>query len=145
MIPSPISALYDAARHRKVSTMHPSPESTESRAVAHCLDWSSVLRALREARGITQAGWAAQLGVSRMTVLRWERGERAPDPAAEAAIMRYCREQGLFRTYQRGPLAGYTLSAELIQDLLAGARWRAAAGCPSVDRSRRVRTRRAAN
>ena len=38
--------------------------------------------------------------------------------------MRYCREQGLFRTYQRGPLAGYTLSAELIQDLLAGARWR---------------------
>jgi predicted ATPase/transcriptional regulator with XRE-family HTH domain len=86
--------------------------------------WSDVLRALREARGVTQAGWAAQIGVSRTTVVRWERGERAPDPGAEAAILAYCRQQGLFRRYTTGPLAEQHLSGELLQDLLAEARWR---------------------
>jgi len=87
--------------------------------------WSMVLRALREARGMTLEGWAARLGVSRATVHRWERGTRAPDPGAEAAILAYCREMGLLRAYDRGPLAGLTLSAELLGDLLAEARWRA--------------------
>ena len=68
--------------------------------------WSEVLRALREARGVTLDGWGARLGVSRTTVQRWERGERAPDPGAEAAILGYCREMGLLRAYDRGPLAG---------------------------------------
>ena len=86
--------------------------------------WSAVLRALREARGVTLEGWGARLGVSRKTVQRWESGERAPDPGAEAAILAYCREAGLFRSYDRGPLAGLGLTAELLQDLLAEARWR---------------------
>jgi DNA-binding transcriptional regulator YiaG len=38
--------------------------------------WSAVLRTLREARAVTQAGWAAQLGVGRRTVQRWEQGRR---------------------------------------------------------------------
>ena len=46
-----------------------------------------MLRALREARGVTLAGWGARLGVSRTTVQRWERGERVPDPGAESAIL----------------------------------------------------------
>ena len=85
--------------------------------------WSEVLWALREARGVTQEGWGARLGVSRKTVQRWERGERAPDPGAEAAILSYCREMGLLRPYSRGPLAGVTLTAELLQELLSEARW----------------------
>src|SRR5579859_4516825 len=85
--------------------------------------WSEVLRALREARGITLAGWGARLGVSRTTVQRWERGERAPDPGAELAIVAYCREANLLRVYDRGPLAGLGLTAELLRDLLAEARW----------------------
>ncbi|MGH2598387.1 MAG: helix-turn-helix domain-containing protein, partial [Dehalococcoidia bacterium] len=75
-----------------------------------------MLRVLREARGVTQEGWAAQIGVSAKTVQRWEHGERAPDPGAEAAILAYCRERDLLRTYDRGPLAGITLSAEALQD-----------------------------
>jgi non-specific serine/threonine protein kinase len=86
--------------------------------------WSEVLRALREARGSTVEGWGARLGVSGRTVLRWERGARTPDPGAEALLLAYCREAGLFRSYDRGPLAGLSLTAELVQDLLAGARWR---------------------
>ncbi|MBI2761498.1 MAG: helix-turn-helix domain-containing protein [Chloroflexi bacterium] len=85
--------------------------------------WNVVPRAVREARGITLEGWGARLGVSRTTVHRWERGERAPDPGAEAAILAYCREVALFRSYDRGPLAGLTLTAELLQDLIAEARW----------------------
>src|SRR5215207_11655362 len=90
--------------------------------------WSEVLRALREARGVTQEGWAAQLCVSRKTVLRWEAGERVPDASAEAAILAYCRERGLFRSYDRGPLAGLTLTAELLQHLITEARWGLAGG-----------------
>lgn len=85
---------------------------------------SDVLRALREARGVTQDGWAAQLGVSRKTVQRWENGERAPDSGAEAAILKFCRERDLLRAYDRGPLAGMNLTAELLQSLLSEARWR---------------------
>ena len=81
--------------------------------------WSAVLRALREARGVTLDGWGARLGVSRTTVQRWERGERAPDPGAEAGILAYCREQGLFRPFDRGPLAGRALTADALRDLLA--------------------------
>lgn len=86
--------------------------------------WSTVLRAVREARGVTLDGWAARIGVSRATVQRWERGTRAPDPAAEAAIIDYCRAQGLFRAYNSGPLTGLDLTAELVQSLVADARWR---------------------
>jgi predicted ATPase/DNA-binding transcriptional regulator YiaG/Tfp pilus assembly protein PilF len=86
--------------------------------------WPAVLRALREARGVTQDGWAALLGVSRKTVQRWERGARAPDPGAEGALLRYCREAGLLRAYARGPLAGPALTEAGLRDLLAEARWR---------------------
>jgi transcriptional regulator with XRE-family HTH domain len=66
--------------------------------------WSTVLRALREARGVTQEGWATRLGVGRRTLQRWERGDIVPDEAAERAILAACREMGLFRTFDRGPL-----------------------------------------
>src|SRR5260221_12602976 len=56
--------------------------------------WNAVLRAMREARGISQAGCATQLGVSRKTVLRWETGKRVPDTGAEAGLIAYCRERG---------------------------------------------------
>ena len=45
--------------------------------------WSDVLRGLREARGVTQDGWAALLGYGRATVHRWERGEAVPGPDAD--------------------------------------------------------------
>jgi non-specific serine/threonine protein kinase len=85
--------------------------------------WHKTLRALREARGVTQEGWAALLGVSRKTVQRWESGARAPDPGAEAAILRYCQEAGLFRAFARGPLAGRTLTEGNLRDVFAEARW----------------------
>src|SRR5262245_33213689 len=100
--------------------------------------WNAVQRALREARGITQAGWATQLGVSPKTVLRWEAGERVPDTAAEAGLIAYCCERGLLRTYRRGPLAGLTLSSELLQQTLAEARWQSGSGrsaLPAIHRA----------
>ncbi len=38
-----------------------------------------VLRALRDARGLTQQGWAALLGYSVATVRRWETGSALPN------------------------------------------------------------------
>jgi predicted ATPase/DNA-binding transcriptional regulator YiaG len=84
--------------------------------------WNEVLRALREVRGVTQEGWAAQIGVSRKTVQRWEAGERAPDPGAEAAILAYCRERDLFRAFSHGPLAGLELTPDVLHDVLAESR-----------------------
>src|SRR5215211_5098078 len=109
---------------RRGSNVSPSEPVTSIRQSSDRPRWSTVLRALREARGVTLDGWGARLGVSRTTVQRWERGERAPDPGAETAILNFCREAGLFRAYDRGPLAGFNLTAEMLQDLFAEARWR---------------------
>src|SRR5215211_5217054 len=100
------------------SVMRPGEQTDVSSASAARPRWSVVLRAVREARGVTLEGWGARIGVSRPTVQRWERGTRTPDPAAEAAIVAYCRDAGLLRAYDRGPLAGLSLTAELLRDLL---------------------------
>jgi class 3 adenylate cyclase len=84
--------------------------------------WADMLRALREARAVTQDGWAAQLGVSRKTVQRWERGEAIPDTYAEQALVGLCRDQGLLRTYDYGPLRAVTLTPAWLRDLLMDAR-----------------------
>ena len=84
--------------------------------------WSTALRSLREARGVTQEGWAALLGVGYRTVQRWEQGSTPPDAAAEALLLAYCEEQGLLRPYSHGPLAGLTLTRASLSALLAEAR-----------------------
>jgi predicted ATPase/transcriptional regulator with XRE-family HTH domain len=84
--------------------------------------WSRVLRALREARGITQEGWALQLGYGRATVKRWEAGEAVPAADAEAALVALCREKALLRPYDEGPLQGVTVTAEWLADLFTRAR-----------------------
>jgi predicted ATPase/transcriptional regulator with XRE-family HTH domain len=88
--------------------------------------WSQVLRALREARGVTREGWAARLGYGRTTVQRWESGEAVPDAEAEAAILRACADLGLFRPFDRGVLQGHTVTPEWLRHLLAEARLGAA-------------------
>src|SRR5579871_2835821 len=84
--------------------------------------WSQVLRALREARGVTREAWADLLGYGLSTVKRWESGEAVPDAAAEAAIVTLCRERNLFRRFDRGILQGLTLMPAWLSDLLAEAR-----------------------
>jgi pimeloyl-ACP methyl ester carboxylesterase/DNA-binding XRE family transcriptional regulator len=86
--------------------------------------WSQALRALREARGITQDGWAAQIGYGRATVRRWESGETVPSAEAENAIICLCKEKRLLRRFEHGPLAGIDVSPEWIADLLSAARLR---------------------
>lgn len=86
------------------------------------LRWNEILRGLREARGVTQDGWAARLGYGRSTVHRWERGEAAPGPDAVEALVKLCRELGLFRRFERGRLSGLTVTAELLREVLAEAR-----------------------
>ena len=81
-----------------------------------------MLRALREAGGVTQDGWAAQLGVGRTTVQRWERGDAVPDAHGEAALVALCREKGLLRSYDAGVLAGVDATAAWLADVLAAAR-----------------------
>jgi predicted ATPase/transcriptional regulator with XRE-family HTH domain len=84
--------------------------------------WSAVLRAIREARGVNQSGWATQLGVSLATVGRWESGVTVPNGEIEVAIVDICRARGLFRAFEQGPLQGQILTEELLRDLLARAR-----------------------
>ena len=102
------------------------PPNAASRRPAYAF----VLRALREARGVTQEGWATALNYSVATIRRWETGSAAPTADAEAALLRLCQEHGLFRTYAAGPLRGFSLTPELLRNMLAAARLEA------VDRSR---------
>lgn len=83
---------------------------------------SLILRALRETRGVTQQGWAGWLGYSVATVRRWETGAAAPTAEAEAALVAECERRGLFRTYDAGPLRGFTLTPDILRDVLAQAR-----------------------
>jgi len=84
--------------------------------------WPTMLRAVRSASGLSQEDWARRLGVSRRTVQRWETGERAPDPTAEAAIAEHCDRTGMFRAYQSGPLAGIELTAAVLRSAVAAGR-----------------------
>ena len=81
-----------------------------------------VLRALRDARGLTQQGWAALLGYSVATVRRWESGSALPNADTQDALIAACAGWGLFRTFSQGPLRGVTLTPDLLRDLLAEAR-----------------------
>src|SRR5947207_4964129 len=44
------------------------------------------LRSLREALGLTQSELARKLGVNKLTVSRWERGELRPRPSSVRAV-----------------------------------------------------------
>lgn len=98
--------------------------------------WSLVLRALREASGLSQDGWAARLGVASSTVQRWEAGDTLPPVRAEAALVRVGNELALFRRYEHGPLHDAVTSADSLRDLLAAAR----AGWHAAPNTRRGRT-----
>jgi pimeloyl-ACP methyl ester carboxylesterase/transcriptional regulator with XRE-family HTH domain len=84
--------------------------------------WSQVLRALREARGMTQEGWARQIGYGRATVKRWESGETVPSADAESKIIALCHERALFRPFRDGPLSGVRVTPDWLSDLLVSAR-----------------------
>lgn len=101
---------------------HPARPATTAPRTDERPYWSAVLRALRDARGLTQEGWAAHLGYSRATIRRWEAGESVPDAAAERAILAYCADRGLYRRFDDGLLRGLTLSPAWIEDLLTQAR-----------------------
>lgn len=53
----------DLAHHARVANSLPTPEKA---------------RLIREAAGISQTQLAEAIGVHRMTILRWENGERRP-------------------------------------------------------------------
>ncbi len=97
----------------------------EGRAATTRPAYAYVLRALREARGVTQEGWATILNYSVATVRRWETGTAVPPAEAEAGLVQQCQQHGLFRTYDVGPLRGLSLTSELLRTMLAEARLRA--------------------
>ena len=116
----------------------------ENRGERAALEWSAVLRALREAAGVTQEGWAARLGYGRRTVQRWESGDVAPDAAATEDLVRLCGALRLNRRYRQGALAGVTMSAELLREVLAEARL-TARGRPGRARQRAAEEAAVAN
>ncbi len=52
------------------------------------------IRTLREALGMTQTQLAEQVGVTKMTVARWEWGKMEPSPAAAKALDKLRRDAG---------------------------------------------------
>lgn len=99
----------------------------------HRLMAGATLRALRQARGISQDGWAARLGVGRRTVVRWELGETIPDAAMEEVIVDACQQLALFSGSLRGRPHEPVLSAELLRGLLAEARLATSGHVPPPD------------
>jgi transcriptional regulator with XRE-family HTH domain len=93
------------------------PRSTEHNPQLH-----EVLKALREAAGLRQDVWADQLGVSRATVQRWERGGTPPNEEIERKIVEWAREYGMFRQFHRGVLQGITINEAFLHDMFLEAR-----------------------
>src|SRR5262245_46717448 len=83
---------------------------------------SAVLRALREAAGVSQEGWAAQLGYARRTIQHWVHGDLLPDADATESLIRLCQRRRLLREYREGVLAGCTVTAEWLGGVVAEAR-----------------------
>ena len=57
-------------------------------------DTSSLIHALRQQLGLTQEKFAAKLGVTCLTVNRWENGRAKPSPMALRLIESMLREMG---------------------------------------------------
>lgn len=56
------------------------------------------IRTLREALGLTQTELGARVGVAKITVSRWERGDLRPGPQSLAkldALRRHCIKEGI--------------------------------------------------
>lgn len=49
-------------------------------------DWPDRIRAIRAARGLTQAQLAAEIGAARRSVIDWEAGKREPERMARMAL-----------------------------------------------------------
>jgi predicted ATPase/DNA-binding transcriptional regulator YiaG len=90
------------------------------------------LRALREARGLSQDGWAAQLGVGARTVQRWETGAAVPHAAVEQALLTVCRAHGLLRMLGRCSSVGQPQTPEDLSEILAEARLRTPGRTPAA-------------
>jgi predicted ATPase/transcriptional regulator with XRE-family HTH domain len=84
--------------------------------------WSQVLKSIREARGLSQGGWSARLGVSERTIRRWERGDVVPGATDERTLLDFCHEHQLYQPFTQGPLRGRTLTPQLLREVLAAAR-----------------------
>jgi putative transcriptional regulator len=54
-------------------------------------DWPAELRALRARLGLSQAGLAGHLGISKRTLQEWEQGRRTPRGLAAAFLERELR------------------------------------------------------
>ncbi len=65
-----------------------SPRGSPARRVAAAADLSARIAAIRRARGLSQAAFARQIGVSRNVVVRYERGVIRPRAITLAAIAR---------------------------------------------------------
>lgn len=59
------------------------------------MDYSKLIKALRESMILSQEEFAKYLGVSFATVNRWERGHHKPTYAAKRKIMGLCKEHNI--------------------------------------------------
>lgn len=56
--------------------------------------WDRKIQDLRESLGMGVVQFARAVGVSRMTIFRWETGRETPNPLSRAALERLARETG---------------------------------------------------
>jgi transcriptional regulator with XRE-family HTH domain len=72
------------------------------------------MREAREAMALTQAGAAAELGVSRQVITKWENGHSAPNPVQ---LLRLCTLYGVSADWM---LAGVRTVPAEVDPLLKG-------------------------
>ena len=59
------------------------------------MDWSTILKLIRENLCISQTELAQLLGVSFVSVNRWENGHFEPTLKVKRKILRFCRDNGI--------------------------------------------------
>jgi DNA-binding transcriptional regulator YiaG len=75
----------------------------ESAKMRRALPHPRACRTLREAAGVSQAAIAAAVGVSRVTVTRWENGSRSPAPRHLTSYLRVVNDLALELVSEKRP------------------------------------------
>jgi len=59
------------------------------------MDFPSVVKYVREKKGISQEDLARAINVSFASINRWENGENRPNKLALSVFTSYCKQQGI--------------------------------------------------
>jgi transcriptional regulator with XRE-family HTH domain len=67
------------------------------------MEWGTIIRRVRESKGLTQENIADELGVNKTTIIRWEQESNIKTPALEKLAKAFGMDIGDLYAYHNNP------------------------------------------